>query len=234
MKKSFFLFVSVVFIFTINSFSQSSKDSSQVNSLIGGRWAIQFELGSFINPNFFESVMFSLKPQLSRYLALRFGVSYDFRTNEGDEESNGISFPDESRENYASVKANLQYYINPKDNIVFYIGLGPMYRYTDYKSQNVDVNSDSQGNTYSFEYYFSSKSWSAGVVGLLGVEWFLHHRISFLGEYNITAMFGKYQYTSTRKSSSSFFGDEVTVSTKDNNTTQYNFNIAKVGVSVYF
>jgi hypothetical protein len=230
-----FILVLLVFpprISLTQSLTQTGNDSSEINYLKPGKWAVQFEVGSYVNPRFFENVMFSIKPQISRKTALRLSLSFDHIENDGHYISGNILFPEAGYTNYVTAKLNFQYYFNPGDKAVFYGGFGPIYKYNDEKYSFVSVDIFQNG-TYIYEVFTSSKSYSFGGIGLFGVEYFMIKQVSLLAEYNISTMTGKYKYTRTSKNSSPY-GDDVTVNVTHENTFEFQFNIVKLGISVYF
>jgi hypothetical protein len=229
MKKTLLSFI--LFIFLANgTYSQNKTDS--VNSLRSGKWGIQFELGSYVNPNYFEAVMFALKPVLSNHFAVKLGVSYDFSNRDGNDMSNSLVSPSEIKNENATVVANGQYYFNPHEKIIFYLGLGMIYKYDRSKSDYF-FSYNSVGNVYSHKIYYSQKKWSAGAIGMLGIEWFLVPRISIIAEYDMTLTFGKYEKVDT-EISTSIYENETKVDTEYKNVGEFRFNIAKLGISAYF
>lgn len=222
----------IIILFLANVSLSQVKQDTLVNSLRGGKWAIQFELGSYINPNYFEAVMFAVKPVLNKHFAAKFGVSYDFSNNDGNDKSNGQTSPSESKNENATLIANLQYYFNPQDEVVFYTGLGSIYKYNRSK-YDYFYSSSNSGNLFTHKYNTSEKKWSAGAIGMVGIEWFLSPRISIIAEYDVTLTFGKYEYVQTERSNS-IYENTISVKTEYDDINDFSFNIAKLGVSVYF
>jgi hypothetical protein len=69
----------LVFLFTFSTITSSqTKEPEKFNNYLkGGRWAVQFELGTFINPDYFQGIELSIKPQLGSSSALKLGVGFD-------------------------------------------------------------------------------------------------------------------------------------------------------------
>lgn len=223
MKNSLFSFILILFLANV-TLSQNKYDS--VNSLKSGKWGIQFEIGSYVNPNYFEAVMFAVKPVLGKHFAFKLGLSYDFSNNDGNAGSNGLTSPSDQKNENATIIANIQYFFNPNDKLVFYSGLGPIYKYNRNKDDYF-YTYESSGYIFSNKYNKSEKKWSAGAIGMVGIEWFLIPRISIIAEYDVTLTFGKREYIETETRTSSF-ENEVRVNTEFNNVVEFRFNIAKL------
>ena len=78
--------ITLVLVFGLISVSNAqNKDTLAFNNYLkGGRWALQFELGTYINPSYFKSVELSIKPQLSRSTALRLGLGFNLNNSSGE------------------------------------------------------------------------------------------------------------------------------------------------------
>jgi hypothetical protein len=86
---AFILFISI----TATIISQPKDSEIFSNYLKKGRWAVQFELGTYINPSYFKSVEIAVKPQLSNSSALRFSVSANMNSSSGTTTDYSIEKP---------------------------------------------------------------------------------------------------------------------------------------------
>ncbi len=224
----------ILIISSINiTFSQNKDTSASVNYLKGGKWALQFDLGAFINPTYFKSIELGIKSQLSTRSAVRLGIGFNLNSSDGDFSSNSYNTPLTRKDYQFAVSLNYLYYLNPKDVVCFYGGVGPVYEY--YETASDEVNSDeSQGMIFTYEYHRSSRSLYAGAEAVVGVEWFIHERICILGEYNLLFKLGKYSSTNTEIHSSTEFPTEIWVRNQNSNNISFHFNIVKIGLSAYF
>ncbi|MFI5212110.1 MAG: hypothetical protein ACHQIH_04450 [Ignavibacteria bacterium] len=227
--------IALVLVFCLITISNAqNKDTLEFNNYLkGGRWALQFELGTYINPSYFKSVELSIKPQLSRSTALRLGLGFNLNNSSGKSVVAVFTGPVGSKNTDLGLSLNFIDYLNPAGRVCFYLGFGALYEYSESKSDYFNGNIYS-GGSYTDESHASSRAWYAGGTGLLGVEWFLLERISILAEYNLVYKAGKYVSTSTDISTSSFNPTIIRVRNENSDRTVFQFNIVKLGISAYF
>lgn len=227
--------ITLVLVFSLISvLNAQNKDTLAFNNYLkGGRWALQFELGTYINTSFLKNVEISLKPQLSRSSAIRLGTSVDLYDRSGESNEFLVAGEDNSSSVGFIVDLNYIHYINPEERVCFYFGIGPLYEYDYNKYDNVNANS-SNGYTFKFEYHTSKKEIYYGGTGLLGMEWFLIERISLIAEYNLAVKYGKSDETRTNISTYAQEPTEYDVKIINSNIVVFQFNIVKLGLSVYF
>ena len=155
--------------------------------------------------------------------ALRFGINLDLAkgVQKNDELDAGVEDNSEVEGSVYAINTTLQYirYPKPKRRILYFYGAGPFLEYT------TDSYSFEENNSY---YDEDQKSWGLGISAVVGVEWFVTHAISLLGEYGVRAgyYFSKKTYEEvgwTREI------DEIT-------TKEFIFEPlpVKFGLSVYF
>ncbi|MEO8512770.1 MAG: hypothetical protein ABI543_04375 [Ignavibacteria bacterium] len=226
---TFILLLSIISI----SYTQPKDAETFNNSLKSGKWAAQFELGTYINPSYFKSVELSIKPQLSRSSAFRLGVSINMNSSAGNSTDDLILGPLESKNTDLGLGLNYIQYLKSTGSVCFYIGFGPLYEYSESKTDY--FNSDIYyGGNYSYETHASSRTWYAGGTAILGVEWFLVERISLLAEYNMVYKKGIYTSTETEKSYSLYNPTYIHVRNKNADVSAFQLNIVKLGLSAYF
>jgi opacity protein-like surface antigen len=216
-----------------------SVTSSQINQpapfdtyLKAGKCAVQFELGTFINPTYFQAIELSFKPQISRTSAVRLGVGFDLTDRSGDRRQEGVTKPENEKSTSLSASLNYLYYVNPKDRVCFFLGIGPVYEYKEYKNSYTETTQ--YGSMSSYQYDNSERRWNAGGRLIFGTEWFIHERISILAEYNMEFKMGKLFIASTQKYTSPYSPAEIHVRNQDSDLTEFQFNIVKIGLTAYF
>lgn len=211
--------------------TQTKNPAEKVNSLQGGRWAVQFQVGSNFTLSSFEGAAVYLKSQFSRRLALRMGAGVN-GTNEEQklkyQELGGTSesdIPTKSNSINVTITTKLLYYFNPKSKLNVYLGLGPVgnYSYTYDESFNSGI---------SVVNYFESKYWSGGLNGILGCEFFPLQFLSFTAEYSVTGTYGKGTNNNTKrdyytKEIREYYDIEYTELKLTGNTVRF-------GLSLYF
>jgi len=221
-------------------FSQSSSEEKK-NSLEQGSWSLQFQISSNFTLRSFQGTNFSVKRHLSSKSAIRFGIGLLAVTNDREEESDennsfNLARKTEIEDNQTQINISSYYiyYPNPHKNINVYFGGGPILGYSDYDEtrNGTDVIQDTINvqNRYKNEV----KGYSIGILGLIGVEWFVNKDISFHAEYGSSFFYekSKLETTSTRISTSN--NDDTKVVTTEDKRFMFRSNGVKFGISVYF
>ena len=144
------------FLFLSNPlYSQTDKSKQFKNSLKPGAVAVQFELGTFINPAYFEAVSISVKPMLSKTSAFRLGVSLNLRNSEGTSGNGFTANPTNDKNTNIAVSVNYLFHFGSSPRVKFFAGLGPLYEYRETKEEYNYVSS--YPPSYSYSTYGSSK-----------------------------------------------------------------------------
>lgn len=165
------------------SYSQpaDSTDHAVNNSLRDGNWALQFgvEDGLFDLTGFLGSTL-SVKVHVADTRAWQFGIMLEtaFRetTTEGEADTEA---------NRQSVALTARYIVYPRlkdhaeSTVHLYYGAGP----------RVALNRTHSEGFRNAEDIDTDMSWVAGLSGVVGAEWFVHPRISLLGEYNSSLLY---------------------------------------------
>lgn len=206
------------------------------NYLDKDRWAFIFEVGTYINSKAFESYSLSSKYHLSDNFALRIGLGFNYSKSEGTEniidEGFNKQYPSDSKDLDLVSYFNFVFYPISKSEVVMFIGAGPVYQYDEYKSTNINVYYIGSGYSESIR-HSERKTWKAGVNVVLGAEWFIFKQFSLLGEYNMSALFGKGDTYSKSTSFSPTSGTMESEHKTEEDVTEYKFNIVRIGVSLY-
>jgi hypothetical protein len=215
-------------------------DKSRDNALHPGMWALMFQIDEDIVPKPFEGLGIALKRHWSRKTALRLGFDIGLSVNEDDLESwrsVDDTLQNESDElnktNGQNVAVELLYmmYPWPDSYINFFWGLGPVISFSrsDQKRDRDAVHYDSGSSRLYRSYY--SRSWSAGLKGAAGVEWFATRRISFHMEYQLTLTY-RSRYTEMEDINDYYSSEEFRKITSGDWSLQTSTVV--VGLSMYF
>lgn len=218
-------------------FSLKAQDSVQTQFPEDAK-ALQFQINGNFTLSSFQGAAISYKHHLRSSSALRIGVSaYGTDTNEesaNDYYSGGS--PNTSTEQLRdrtsiSLQLNVQaiWYSPTSSEIFFFYGIGPLFGYGGSWQTNKSIYSSpfTESNTVSSK----TTSWSVGLSGLAGVEWFPAETISIHAEYGARASFSwtsfenKYQPSGTGSWSESG-GTTTTLNMQGTGVL--------VGLSVYF
>lgn len=176
-----------VVLFVALSVKVFCQDSSQVrpNSLQADKWALQFQISNNFTLASFEGATISIKKQTSPQNALRLGLTVYSSASW----ANSGNYDNENIVAYF----NWIYYPTKNTEVNPFYGFGPLMSY--YRSHASD------GSLYS--------NWGAGMIGLLGVEWFLNRSISTTAEYSTSASYIRYTSSSAAASNVFFFNSTV-------------------------
>jgi hypothetical protein len=196
--------------------------------------ALQFQVGGLFTLSPFQGAAISYKYHIQQYSALRFGLSISVNGINSDGTSTSSS-ADTVRENSENnddhtnidVSLNLHklWYIEPASTVLFFYGAGPMLGFNYYNQTRNELIWNSALKTTSENRY----SWSMGLTGFAGVEWFASKTISFHAEYGLTILYSWGKIESSNNSPDTKIKNETT-----NTSWQISSRRVLFGISVYF
>ena len=194
-------YLSIFYLFSISSLY--SQDSSKVSSL-KDNFALQFQVNGFYLQQFQGSNL-SCKYHVSHNSAWRLGVGISASADLSNKFNNVALTKNE----YQSINLAIQYirYVKTVDDISLYLGSGPNYtryyrKYDNWQDRN--------------------NSWSLGISGIVGMEWFFNSSMSMSGEYGILLSYNNSKSVDSDGNTS----DSQTINVGSGN--QF-----KIGLSVY-
>jgi hypothetical protein len=171
-----------------------------VSPLTDSSRAVMCQIGSDFTLQSFQGLGLQYKYHYSALTALRFGISLSMSGNKTENNDNYI-YSDTTTSSTTEgivyhayntrVQALIIKYLEPKTDIHLFFGAGPTVAYA--WSNQSDGRSNS---TSTIEYH--SETFSAGLVGVAGTEWFATRTISLFAEYDASLY---YSHTSQRNSS---------------------------------
>lgn len=205
------------------------------NSLTKGAWAFQFEIvGDLFNldlRNLFGSTL-ALKRHTSDGSALRIGLGLGFNLSDQDrtsERDGDTVIQSDYDRNSQSVNIVIQkiIYPAPTADVNFFYGLGPKASFSHEKTTEERQSPTRKSTRETF-------SWSVGVSGVLGVEWFPTRSISLLAEYGSDLQY-KWQKR-TNKQLGTFSYDTTVLYVHEEKSKSFSLGTSsvKIGLSVYF
>nr|MBN2276201.1 hypothetical protein [candidate division Zixibacteria bacterium] len=205
---------------------------SAENSLKAGSWSFQFEANRDLELTAFQGSTISCKKHTSDGAAWRLGLSTDIEFREDENSRNRIDTTigqtNNDMDDYSFV-LHIQrvFYPRPDAKINFYWGFGPDFGYGRYKRK---YTSENPLSGWWNKQTGVSTTYSFGMSGILGVEWFVWSNISFLAEYGSTLMYTHAKYTSELTANGGYFQAD------ERKTTSFGFDGDEVrfGISVYF
>ena len=192
------------------------------NSLVKGAWALQFKVDSdAILSEFGGSV--AIKRHVSDRSAFRVGFDYGLSTQDFDAQyTDGESDRQTDRDQETvGMFVDFLRYTDVESPVHFFWGTGPFGSYGRSKSSEQFVVGEQES---------VAKTWSAGISGRVGVEWFVARSLSFHAEYFGTAYYLRVTSTHTTRT-----GGEAP-NTYESTTDQWALSRGPVvfGLSAYF
>jgi len=217
------LFSIVTLVVPTSSHSQEPQPESKP-ALHPGAWALQFQIDDNFNLGAFQGAIVSAKRHRSDRSAFRVGLGLSVEVddvNSTTSRMDSVRNTETRDESSQFVRLDLQYirYSNPKAPVKFLFGCGPLVSFS-----NADHEMTREIGSIKSE----STSWTAGVSGLVGVEWFAASRISFHAEYGIELLY-RWTNSSSETSTANPTRSEHTMSMGDLRARGVLF-----GVSGYF
>ncbi|MGE5621095.1 MAG: hypothetical protein ACM3U0_00845 [archaeon] len=211
----------------------------QIEDLTDSSRALQFQIGSNFSLSSFQGSVISYKHHFSRDKALRIGLSVYVDGTKSDGSSEMFTVDRDSlvtgsqnaakrKENSIQLNTQFIWYLNPGEKLLIYGGAGPFLTYgygkvnTENKSNDPFIKDKSLNEQ-------KSSTWSPGVKGEIGVEWFAAQNISLLAEYGLMA---SYSWTETEITSTY----PLYVQKSNNKLEGWNVrnDTVKFGVTLYF
>ena len=209
------------------------QDTSR-NSLLRSKLALQYESGFNFSGRSIIPIIFSLKYHLSDKSALRFSAGLnpgmngmDERRNHGNDTINYNQRFDGHTNNIERVNFSLTYllYPAPKKEINLFFGIGPRFGTGAQHFRSLDISGVDSMKSH------RNTSWSIGLSGLVGAEWFVTRSISLFTEYDVAAGYQKRDYWDADYNSTS--GTYTLTEVKSSKVRLTDLS-ARLGFSIYF
>ncbi len=238
MKKSIIL---VVILFSaINIYSQSKTDTTKQKPYKFYKNSFQFRIQQFLTLSDFQGGLVSYKYHFNNHNAFRFGLRIQVDNNNTDEKKNDFI----GSNNYSNnsdltnveyrLSSQFLYYLNPLNDIKFYLGLGPTVSFSknSNNSERNDINNDNTNKSTGFSKF---KIYSLGISAAYGVEWFFSKKLSLIAEYG----FAMFYYKSESNSKNIIYdknGKTLSNNSYSSSSSGFKFNSSGInfGLSVYF
>lgn len=200
---------------------EADPEADPETALREGVYALQFQIAPHFRLSSFQGSVLSAKKHLTEDRALRFGLSLGANVTNTEYERSDSDIDDEQSQSQQRLSLAVQYMVHPTPDqpVQMYYGAGPELGFARYENTNEDED---------FELTRISTSWSIGLSGMVGAEWFVRSDISLMAEYGAAL---SYRRATDRQ--------ETNLSDEDpREVTQSSFGFGgqgvHFGVSVYF
>ncbi|MCH9025109.1 MAG: hypothetical protein IH931_07220 [candidate division Zixibacteria bacterium] len=230
-KSAMVLFILLAIIVAI-----PSAASARENSLKKGKWALQFEIDRDFDLSGFQGNTLSIKKHTADNRAYRLG--FTFFLDIGDSETlrilnDTILLPRERDFNSRRFNFSFQkiYYASTDASVNMFYGIGTAYSFQHSNNESVSYNRSRTQIQFSNS---TNDSWSAGITGVFGAEWFFAENMSLLGEYNTVA---NYRQSKRENLTRIVEGNTILNSSfSEDKTDSFRLSSSRVkfGLSVYF
>jgi len=219
-----------------------SADEFGRNSLDKGASAFQFgisqnqeipDIGTFLGTTL------SYKKHYTSHSCIRFGLSTEFDKDKNENEeherlNDGTSIIKlttiDQNLYYISITCQYIYYPSVSKKIVPFLGGGPLlsYSYHDQDKLQTDYLPDDYiRNTTFIE---STKKWSLGFAGAIGIEWFMQKNISLHTEYTVLLAY----FSDIHESSIIPYSQELISNTMKYHQLKFKNLDIRIGFTAYF
>jgi hypothetical protein len=236
--------VFVIFTCAASALGQvdNAPTTTSINGLTDDAWAFQFSIQSSFTLSAFQGGLLSAKHHLAPDKAIRIGLGASFNSTDFsglsltryDTTVTGTS-TNEGRGNQ-NFDLRMQYiiYPDPTADVNAFFGIGPLVGFSHSSAERQELPTSSPAS-YSYTRSDKRTTWSAGLSGLAGVEWFAWRKISFHAEYGASI---QYMWTNQRADYSNSNSGSTTIS---RTTSEYKekgwafyYDRFYFGLSVYF
>jgi hypothetical protein len=194
---------------------------------------LQFQINNNFSLSSFQGATLSAKRHFSNKKAIRLGISLGGGVSDVEDQSNitGATFGRSGNGQSIGINAQYTIYPSPDKSVNVFFGAGPIVGFSR-SSSTITSTPDSFSSTRNKA---EETTWSAGISGILGVEWFATRNISFIAEYASSLGYNSSnrKETAEQKTNTSDYimTNEIERHTKG---FQFNPNAVKFGLSVYF
>ncbi len=198
--------------------------------------ALEFQISQNFTLSSFEGSTVSYKQHLSSRQAIRYGLSVSVQSQKNDQNqisANAVTDVTNFSSYSATVNAYYLCYAAPKKMIYFYYGGGPLVGYS-YSNTEWTSHANPDLGGWKNESRSKSKSFSAGLGVVCGVECFVTRDISLCAEYNLAAT---YTHSHVEEPTKQYYaGSPTQTSDRQNTRDSFNFgsSAVKMGLLVYF
>jgi len=201
----------------------------QANPLPEHGWALQFAIDRDFDLNSFQGSTLSIKKHTSAKAAWRLGVSVNVEAGDTDDfciYSDNESEETDSDNTTIDIDMNIQrvFYMHPQSSIKPFLGIGPTGGYYYNRQTTEPYDTDLYGEDYNKK----SRRWTAGIMGVLGMEWMPHKTIGLFAEYR-TKLYYEYGKSKIHR-------NDYTISYIERTTKRVRLasESVKMGLAVYF
>jgi hypothetical protein len=219
----------------VTQLSAQDKVDPRKNSLQEGTWALQFTIDRDFQLSSFQGATISLKKHRSDGSAWRLGLGLALAFDRFEEFSLSKSIGKrDTDENSQAINIIIQkiVYLDPDASINFFYGYGPKASYSHSNSKRTDTTPPP--SIASSKREIALHSFSAGISGVVGVEWFATESISILAEYGTILAYSTSKRTSTSRSTSESGTTNISTTDKVSNGFSLSADAVKFSLSAYF
>jgi opacity protein-like surface antigen len=211
---------------------------AQDTSVVRGKHALQFQVGSNFNLSSFSGTTFSYKYQADKNTVYRLGVSVSGNSQNSDitdQNSPSIGVDtltdktlfNQNADRYSfKISADYLFYNNVVNEIAFYYGAGP---FISYLSNNNVVDTPGSELYKRARTESNNSEWELGLNGICGVDWFFSKNMSLSAEYSLSVY-----YLKSKATSKNINGDLYSSQETKNHGFVFGSNPVKLGISFYF
>ncbi len=211
--------------------AQTQEASTAGSAMTKGAWAMQFSITDNFRLLPFSGATLSLKRHYSANKALRFGLSLggNFSTSE-DKNPNETQAESDYNNQSIGLVSEYVFYPSSEKSAKLFLGVGPSLGFSRSSETKSIPSIQSQ-----FRGKNVTRIWSAGVIGVLGVEWFANAHISLLAEYSSFLIYSSYHQKRINEQLDGNGGFIVTGESWSNaDSFSFRASSVKLGLSVYF
>lgn len=218
---------SILVATSVSALAQSdAEESKAINSLRDGASAILFEVVGDFDLTSFDGANLSFKHHYTDNRAYRIGLSVSIASDDYDASEGIVLWEDiETRSETATLTALKLHCRSINRRGSLYWGVGPRAMYSRTTSMASSIDDEGRGRR------FESEKYSFGVLGAIGVEWFIDEQISLLGQYGTIV-----EYRKSSSCTSERYGDpEFDYSINDETSSWIlNPDVVRFGLSFYW
>lgn len=211
--------------------AQTQETTTANNAMTKGAWAMQFQINQDFTLSSFKGATLSLKRHYSPSRALRFGLNLGGSfSNSEERRANNTNVESDRNNQSIGLVSEYVFSSSSEKSAKLFFGVGSSLGFSRSSQTQPILISQSQTREKNV-----TQDWSAGIIGVIGVEWFANAHISLLAEYSSFLGYSSYRRKLIYEQQDSNGGFVVTGESWLN-IDSFSFSARSVnfGLSVYF
>jgi len=193
----------IIWLCFVSSFSLAQDtDSSKTAPINKNLWTMDFRIASNFTLSSFQGTAISLSRFISDYQKIRFGISTSLDALSQEADGKHFRFDtlySKYTRNNDDIRSSIQFtvqhltYSSPNKTTSLYFAFGPLVGLTWRTNDYINNNSTEQFGFLKNNGSYTHKTFSIGILGSCGLEYFFSEHMSLHAEYSLAGTYSWYK-----------------------------------------